>query len=94
MVELKFMLAGIIPMGAIFLESYVTMPWHVMVRFGKWEEIINEPMYDDKDAFPATIATQHYARGVAFASMGWFPRPKQNKHYSKRLYKILPLLVE
>ena len=59
----KFMLAGIIPMGAIFLESYVTMPWHVMIRFGKWEEIINEPMYDDKDAFPATIATQHYARG-------------------------------
>ena len=66
----KFMLAGIIPMGAIFLESYVTMPWHVMIRFGKWEEIINEPMYDDKDAFPATIATQHYARGVAYASMG------------------------
>tara|TARA_B100000900_G_scaffold113475_1_gene94971 strand:- start:12346 stop:14106 length:1761 start_codon:yes stop_codon:yes gene_type:complete len=66
----KFMLAGIIPMGAIFLESYVTMPWHVMIRFGKWEQIINEPMYDDKDAFPATIATQHYARGVAYASMG------------------------
>ena len=69
----KFMLAGIIPMGAIFVESYVTMPWHVMVRFGKWEEIINEPMYDDKDAFPATIATQHYARGVAYASMGLVP---------------------
>ncbi len=69
----KFMLAGIIPMGAIFLESYVTMPWHVMIRFGKWEEIINEPMYDDKDAFPATIATQHYARGVAYASMGLVP---------------------
>ena len=30
----QFMLAGIIPMGAIFLESYVTMPWHVMIRFG------------------------------------------------------------
>ena len=69
----KFMLAGIIPMGAIFLESYVTMPWHVMIRFGKWEQIINEPMYDDKDAFPATIATQHYARGVAYASMGLVP---------------------
>ena len=41
----KFMLAGIIPMGAIFLESYVTMPWHVMIRFGKWEEIINCLLY-------------------------------------------------
>ena len=64
------MLAGIIPMGAIFLESYVTMPWHVMIRFGKWDEIINEPLHTDKDVFPAAIATQHYARGVAFASKG------------------------
>jgi tetratricopeptide (TPR) repeat protein len=66
----QFMLAGIIPMGAIFLESYVTMPWHVMIRFGKWDEIINEPMYTDRDVFPSTIATQHYARGVAYASKG------------------------
>ena len=69
----QFMLAGIIPMGAIFLESYVTMPWHVMIRFGKWDEILSEPMYSDRDVFPATIATQHYARGVAYASKGMVP---------------------
>jgi tetratricopeptide (TPR) repeat protein len=69
----RFMLAGIIPMGAIFLESYVTMPWHVMIRFGKWDEILTEPMQTEKDAFPATIATQHYARGVAYASKGMVP---------------------
>ena len=69
----QFMLAGIIPIGAIFLESYVTMPWHVMIRFGKWDEILAEPMYDDKDVFPATIATKHYARGVAYASKGMVP---------------------
>ena len=69
----QFMLAGIIPMGAIFLESYVTMPWHVMVRFGKWDDILAEPLYTDRDVFPATIATQHYARGVAYASKGMVP---------------------
>ena len=69
----RFMLAGVIPMGAIFLESYVTMTWHVMIRFGKWDEILAEPMQTDKDAFPATIATQHYARGVAYASKGMVP---------------------
>ena len=66
----QFMLAGIIPMGAIFLESYVTMPWHVMIRFGKWDEILNEPLHTDTAVFPAAIATQHYARGVAYASLG------------------------
>ena len=69
----RFMLAGVIPMGAIFLESYVTMPWHVMIRFGKWDEILAEPMQTEKDAFPATIATQYYARGVAYASKGMVP---------------------
>jgi len=69
----RFMLAGVIPMGAIFLESYVTMTWHVMIRFGKWDEILAEPMQTDRDAFPATIATQHYARGVAYASKGMVP---------------------
>jgi hypothetical protein len=35
----QFMLAGIIPMGAIFLESYLNQVWHVFVRFGKWDEV-------------------------------------------------------
>ena len=66
----EFMLAGIIPMGAVFLESYVSMPWHVMVRFGKWDDILAEPLRTDAAVFPGAIVVQHYARGVAFASKG------------------------
>ena len=69
----QFMLAGIIPMGAIFLESYVTMPWHVMIRIGKWDDILAEPLHSAREVFPAAIATQHYARGVAYASKGMVP---------------------
>ncbi len=79
----QFMLAGVIPMGAIFLESYVTMPWHVMIRFGKWDEILNEPLHSDKDVFPAAIATQHYARGVAYASLGMI----QEAEAEQKLFK-------
>ena len=57
-------------MGKIFLESYVAMPLHVMIRFGMWDKIIAEPTYSDGDVFASTIATQHYARGVAYASKG------------------------
>ena len=79
----QFMLAGIIPMGAIFLESYVTMPWHVMIRFGKWDEILAEEMYTDGDVFPATLATQHYARGVAYASKGMVPEAEAEQELFK-----------
>ena len=79
----QFMLAGIIPMGAIFLESYVTMPWHVMIRFGKWDDILAEDMYTDGEVFPATIATQHYARGVAYASKGMVPEAEAEQELFK-----------
>ena len=80
----QFMLAGVIPMGAIFLESYVTMPWHVMIRFGKWDEILNEPLHTDKAVFPAAIATQHYARGVAYASLGKVPEAEIEQELFKQ----------
>jgi tetratricopeptide (TPR) repeat protein len=35
-----------------------------------WDKIIAEPTYSDKNVFASTIATQHYARGVAYASKG------------------------
>jgi tetratricopeptide (TPR) repeat protein len=60
-------------MGAIFLESYLAMVWHVMVRFGKWDDILAEPLRTDEAVFPGTMATQHYARGVAYASLGKVP---------------------
>jgi len=69
----KFMLAGVIPMGFVFLEAYRTMVWHTMIRFGKWDDILAEPMDEilqSPDVFPACIATAHYARGVALAAKG------------------------
>ena len=57
-------------MGKIFLESYVGLPYHVMIRFGMWDDIIAEPTVSDKEVFASTIVTQHYARGVAYASKG------------------------
>jgi len=66
----KFMLAGIIPMGFVFLESYRTMVWHVMIRFGKWDDILAYKIEQDANTFASSIATAHYARGIAYASLG------------------------
>ena len=44
-----------------------------MVRFGKWDDILAEPLRTNKAVFATTIATQHYARGVAYASKGMVP---------------------
>ena len=56
--------------GQTFLEAFASIPWHVLVRFGRWEDIIRRPMKEDQELYPGVIAITHYARGVAFAALG------------------------
>ncbi len=60
---------------ADFLKNYVTiadgfMPTslHVMIRFGKWEEILAEPEPEEWRLF--SRAERHFARSVAFSALG------------------------
>jgi tetratricopeptide (TPR) repeat protein len=58
-----------------FLKNYVTiadgfMPTalHVLIRFGKWDQILAEPEPDDWRIFSRT--ERHFARSVAFSALG------------------------
>ena len=59
-----------IPQLARSLEAYYSMKSHVLVRFGKWEEIIDEPLPEDDKLYCVTTAMMRYARGVAYAALG------------------------
>jgi len=52
------------------LESKNCVTWHVFIRFGKWEEILQEPIPDDEELYAMSVVTCHYARGIAYTSMG------------------------
>jgi len=58
------------PIGSLYLESFMSLPWHVLIRFGKWEDIISRPLKEDKDMYACAVATAHYARAIAFAVLG------------------------
>ena len=64
-----FKLGGL-PIGSMFLEPFSSVTWHVLIRFGKWEEIINQPLKEDKDMYASAVATAHYARTIAYAVTG------------------------
>ncbi len=50
------------------LQHYYSIPWYIMVKFAKWEEILSEPKPDESLAYPMAIWS--YARGMAFAAQG------------------------
>ncbi|KAL2785302.1 hypothetical protein BJX66DRAFT_315075 [Aspergillus keveii] len=58
------------PPMADWLEQFVPIRLHVMVRFGMWEELKGTALPADRTLYAATTATTHYARGVAFAATG------------------------
>lgn len=58
------------PPMADWLEWFIPMPLHVMIRFGRWQEIIGQPMPGDTDLYCVTTTTLHYAKGVALAATG------------------------
>lgn len=53
---------------ASFSDGVAGSKWHVMVRFGMWEEILAEPAPAEWALVCAAL--RHYARGVAFANTG------------------------
>jgi tetratricopeptide (TPR) repeat protein len=53
--------------NAPIVESFVALPMEVMVRFGKWDDVLAEPE-NYPEYMPFTRAFHHAARAVAFAA--------------------------
>lgn len=62
-----------VPMAVVqelpgFLEGFLSVPYHVLVRFGRWQELLAEPAPEAWQK--SRIATWHYGRGIALAALG------------------------
>lgn len=53
---------------AFLIEGIMPATFHVMIRFGKWEEILNEPAYPEYRL--VSNAVRHYARSIANSALG------------------------
>ncbi len=58
------------PPMADFIEGYLSMKQHVLIRFGKWDEILAQDLFADADLYCSTNAMIVYAKGVAHAALG------------------------
>jgi tetratricopeptide (TPR) repeat protein len=58
------------PPMADWLEGFLAMRVHVLVRFGRWQDILQLPFPADPELYCVTTAMLHYARGVALSATG------------------------
>ena len=67
------------PKFTMSLEGYYSMKAHVMVRFGRWQEIVDEPLPDDPDLYLVSTAMLHYARGIAYATLKQIDKAEEER---------------
>jgi tetratricopeptide (TPR) repeat protein len=78
------------PPMADWLEAFVPLRIHVLVRFGRWDELIAQPMPEDVDLYCSTATTIHYGRGVAHAAKGQLPQAHAERDAFAEAYARIP----
>ena len=58
------------PPMADWLEGFVSMKQHVLVRFGRWKAIVEQTLPDNPELFCVTTAMMRYAMSVAHGALG------------------------
>jgi tetratricopeptide (TPR) repeat protein len=67
------------PAMADLLEAFVPMRQHVLIRFGRWQEIIDTPLPDDRELYCTTTAVILYSQAVALAATGNVGRAERTR---------------
>ena len=78
------------PPMADWLEAFVPLRVHVLVRFGRWDELISLPLPEDPGLYCTTTATLHYGRGIAYAASGQLPAARAEQAALAATYARIP----
>ncbi|KAF2221584.1 hypothetical protein BDZ85DRAFT_240023 [Elsinoe ampelina] len=61
------------PRMADFAESFLSTRPHVLIRFGRWTDILSLPIPHDPILYCVTTTTIHYAKAIAHAALDHIP---------------------
>jgi tetratricopeptide (TPR) repeat protein len=78
------------PPMADWLEGFISLKQHVYIRFGKWQEIIDQELPENRELFSVTTAMMHYAKAVAYAASGDVPSAEEEKLRFEEAFARVP----
>ncbi|MCT7354453.1 hypothetical protein N4P33_20165 [Streptomyces sp. 15-116A] len=78
------------PPMADWLEGFLAMRVHVLIRFGRWDDILALPFPDDPELYSVTTAMLHYARGVALSATGAVDRAEAERQEFRSAVERVP----
>ncbi|MEU3791254.1 hypothetical protein AB0F07_15820 [Streptomyces fructofermentans] len=78
------------PPMADWLEGFLAMRVHVLIRFGRWADILELPLPADPVLYCVTTAMVHYARGVALSATGRITEAEAERELFRRAVSRVP----
>ncbi|BFO18846.1 hypothetical protein SHKM778_52340 [Streptomyces sp. KM77-8] len=75
---------------ADWLEGFLAMRVHVLIRFGRWDDILDLPFPTDPELYRVTTAMLHYARGVALSATGAVDRAEAEQDDFRAAVRRVP----
>jgi tetratricopeptide (TPR) repeat protein len=74
--------------NAVVADGFVAMPLEVLVRFGRWDEVLAAP--EPPDFLPLSRALRHCARGIALAAQGKVDQARQEQATFLKARQLVP----
>ncbi|MEP6650719.1 MAG: hypothetical protein ABJA74_12550, partial [Lapillicoccus sp.] len=78
------------PPMADWLEAFVPLRTHVLVRFGRWEELVAQPLPQDRHLYCTTTAMVLYGRAVGHAALGDLTAAAATREEFVRAVRLVP----
>ena len=75
---------------ATTLEGYYSARVHVLIRFGRWQAIVDEPMPEANDSYLVTTILLHYAKAIALATLGNLSDANDHRQQFEQLSNTVP----
>ncbi|MCH9673369.1 MAG: hypothetical protein K0U93_18160 [Gammaproteobacteria bacterium] len=72
------------------LEAFFGIKAHVQIRFGKWQQILDEPLPENPELFCVTHAFWQYAKGIAHAVLGHIDDARRQQKLLREAVENLP----
>ncbi|KAF1943004.1 hypothetical protein EJ02DRAFT_443627 [Clathrospora elynae] len=78
------------PPMADWLENFASVRIHVLVRFGRWKDLIALDMPKDRELHCVTTAMMHYGKGVAYAATGEIEKAQKERDTLGKAVEQIP----
>ncbi|KAF1827650.1 uncharacterized protein K489DRAFT_397888 [Dissoconium aciculare CBS 342.82] len=78
------------PPMADWLEGFLSMRIHVLIRFGRWSEILEIVFPPDRTLYCVTTAMTYYGRGMAFSALGRIDEAREARElFTRAMARVL-----